>query len=684
MLTHAIKQLNPKRRSKYVLQLSDVALTQAYGIVVNKPHELNRIGKLYDQEVLKTVSDAVGHEPSASGEGYWVHIPRTKNTKFTSRITDVSNDKNAPGKFYVEYLEKGIEDSPDIDFFETREEAENFIKTLEPDNNSAQFKVNVELLRKLSPSTWCTASGMASHYVENYDNYLLIVNGITVAGIEATSEYTSNNSKLENELKGLKYVVDSDGGTIEDRERIIAIESFLKNADTKKRKVKEVTSRGNNGVASIDHYDDIYAFFEKHNLDTNNSTLQRAKKAKDAGKVDAEVFRDIDDEAQQAFYEDQRQRDLEERIAIDQYNGEFEYDEPNQDDYYDEMGRQHDAERDRVSFFNSIDEVKANIDLAIKHFYELKEEFQNNEEIATIAVLSDAHNISQINSALPFYNELAKKAIQKTPYVYTYLSLEAQQIPEIKKIYEEYLRLDADLPFSKTNTNQIQGYYDAKNDKVIVVASNTPINEAAKVAIHEVAHRGMVRMAKDLGGTKELNQILLNSEYELMKKLPELLKRTGHESLKSLMLDYGFTTESEEGKVKLLSELAARWAETLVNKPKPSWWKDFLTSIQKWITKFTGKILNEKEVNELVGGFVKYGTEVNQTNTKFKPSNSVEKNNDYNRAFNLTLNESLKENLDYSNPGSENATVSDIITRMPIINDKDIEDTEQTCKGNSI
>ena len=207
-------------------------------------------------------------------------------------------------------------------------------------------------------------------------------------------------------------------------------------------------------------------------------------------------------------------------------------------------------------------------------------------------------------------------SIQKTPYVYNYLSLEAQQIPEIKKIYEESLEFDADLgddlPFSKTNTNQIQGYYDAKNDKVVVIASNTPINEAAKVAIHEVAHRGMVRMAKDLGGTKELNQILLNSEYELMKKLPELLKRTGHESLKSLMLDYGFTTESEEGKVKLLSELAARWAETLVNKPKPSWWKDFLTSIQKWITKFTGKILNEKEVNELVGGFVKYGTKVNQ------------------------------------------------------------------------
>jgi hypothetical protein len=80
MLTHALKWMNnPDRRSKYVLQLSNVALQNAYGIVVNKPHELNRIGKLYDQEVLKTISDAVEHEPSASGKGHWVHIPKTEN-----------------------------------------------------------------------------------------------------------------------------------------------------------------------------------------------------------------------------------------------------------------------------------------------------------------------------------------------------------------------------------------------------------------------------------------------------------------------------------------------------------------------------------------------------------------------------------------------------------------------------
>jgi hypothetical protein len=81
MLTHAIKYLNPQRRAKYVLQLSEVALTNTHGILVNKPHEANRLGKLYDQEVIATVSDAVGHEPSASGKGYWVHIPRTENSK---------------------------------------------------------------------------------------------------------------------------------------------------------------------------------------------------------------------------------------------------------------------------------------------------------------------------------------------------------------------------------------------------------------------------------------------------------------------------------------------------------------------------------------------------------------------------------------------------------------------------
>ena len=62
-----------------------------------------------------------------------------------------------------------------------------------------------------------------------------------------------------------------------------------------------------------------------------------------------------------------------------------------------------------------------------------------------------------------------------------------------------------------------------------------------------------------------------------------------------------------------------------------------------------------------------------------QPSTNVKNIIDYNRAFNLTLNESLKENFDYYNPGSENATVSDIIIRMPLINDQEINDKKEEC-----
>ena len=59
------------------------------------------------------------------------------------------------------------------------------------------YNVNVDLLRKLSPSTWCTSGSMTEHYVENYDNYLLIVDGITVAGIEAYPESKNDNKTFE-------------------------------------------------------------------------------------------------------------------------------------------------------------------------------------------------------------------------------------------------------------------------------------------------------------------------------------------------------------------------------------------------------------------------------------------------------------------------------------------------------
>lgn len=615
MLTHAIKHItNPTRKSKYVLQLSEVALTKAYGMVVNKPHELNRIGKLYDQEVLATVSDSVDHEPSASGKGYWVHIPRTDSpsSDYQTRISDLTSDPDAPGKFAVEYMSR-IDMDHEVDFFETEAEAEAFVNKLTggKSSNSAQYKVNVDLLRKLSPSTWCTASSMTEHYVQNYDNYLLIVDGVTVAGIEASPDLTQN-------------------GQI---------------------RVKEVTSRANNGMAPIDHIDDVIAFFEKHNLDLNNQSVKRAIKAREGGKVDKDYTGYEDEENLNALEWDNYVRFMEEEAI--------------ENDRYEEARR-------TVQAMRTMDDVAANRQLAVEDFALLDTELRKNKELATEAIDYDSHSITHVDFNVPFYNELAVRAVTKNPYVFIYLSPQAKEIPGLREIYERNRQLDDDLPFSKTNAKLIQGYYDPKTDKVVVIASNTPINDASKVAIHEVAHRGMLRMAKDLGGVNELSKALFAAEDQLIKKLPELLKRTGHKNLESLLEDYGFTKNSKEGRIKLLMELAARWAETLVNKPKPSWWKEFLKSIKNWIAKFTGVILDEKEVDELVGGFVKYGTK--QAQVVSVPETPQ------NKDLFVYLSNQLSDNFNYVNPGSTAVpSIKDLVNRGVVITQTDINNKKLEC-----
>ena len=513
MLAHAVKYLtNPNRKSKYVLQLSPLALENTYGILMNKPHEANRLGKLYDLEAVASVSDSVTHEPSASNTGYWIHIPKTS--------------------------------------FE----------------NSEEYTRNIDLLKKLSPHTWCTSGAMSDYYVANYDNYLLIVNGVTVAGIEVEPE----------EISG------------------------------KPRKVKEVTSRANNGMASIDHLEDTLAFFEKHNLDKNNPSLDRAIAAKSRTETDIDQ---IEDEGYLDYLEGMRPD-----------NDLYFEDAP---DYYYDIQR-------RITSLDTVEKVLEEVHLSGNEVFNFFEyfplEMQQNEQILTLAVNHRPFNITEVTPfGTDYYHELIRQAVTKDPRVFKYLDdLVQVEFPDLQFIYEQWVNENptylADLPFSLTNTALIQGYYDPRTDKVVVVSSNTPIPEAGKVAIHEVAHRGMIRMAKELGGLQELKDVLFAAESQLMKKLPELLGRTGHKSLEKLMFDYGFTLDSQEGKAKLLMELAARWAETLTDKPKPSWWKELINSIKNWIKKFTGKDLTEPEVDELVGGFVQYGTKIyTESVSKIKP-----------------------------------------------------------------
>jgi len=735
MLSHAIKYLsNPNRKSKYVLQLSEVALTKAHGIVVNKPHELNRIGKLYDQEVLATVSDSVDHEPSASGKGYWVHVPRTDKPK--SKLDYETFDRfelDDNNYTKIDTYRKNGEKISQKEYNEAIDKQKQIIKQSELGDDN-QYKVNIDLLRKLSPSTWCTASSMTEYYVAHYDNYLLIVDGVTVAGIEAIPKKDELNEiqNIKNKIKSLEqagsYTIDRnrikgtpstfttniksfEGEIIylrtNDRDEInIQEEEALKkiNEDfqrkienlkkdvqnltekSKLQKVKEVTSRANNGMAPINHLDDVVAFFKKHNLDLDNNSINRAIKAREAGKTDVDYFNAAENENDEwdAYA---RHMEQQERLAIDRHNGEFQ-DEPDWEEdarlaaQYNEQMMEMDAQREAdifaVSSMTTLEQVRANLPLVMRQFFSLNDVLSNVEEVATAAVEYDPHNITFVDHGLDFYNGLALKAVTQFPPAFNYISDAAKNIPEIREIYAQYEREENeirrrradedDLPFSKTNTNQIQGYYDAKNDKVVVIASNTPINEASKVGIHEIAHRGMLRMAKDLGGVQELGKALFAAEEQLMRKLPELLKRTGHKSLESLMLDYGFVKTSKEGKIKLLMELAARWAETLVDKPKPAWWKELLQSIKNWITKFTGVVLNEEELDELVGGFVKYGT------------NQSAQTSSQNRDLFLHLSSELNDKLSFNNPGyNAGPTVQDLINQMPMITKADIDNKKLDC-----
>lgn len=631
ILKYAIKNLiNPKRRNKFVISFSETALSNTFRDVTNQPHKLNQVGSIYNSELLKLTSDATEHEPSASGKGYWVHVPRVEkksdfNTydrfelngnSYTKIDTYRKNEKEISKEEYNKAIEDYKKQTPDI---------------------NAQYKANVELLRKLSPQTWCTASTMADYYVQNYDNYLLIVDGKTVAGIEAGIDNRSSQ-----QLHGTKvfYLLKSDGylkdgyAIYSNRKEEFDDKTLITNETTKnpsgveftyvnlkkedrKIPVKEVTSIANNGIAPVDHLDDILAFFEKHNLDPNTSSVQNAIKAKENGKTDKDLFYDEEQEARIAHNLYWEERDREERIAIDMFNGEYEY-EPDWDAeyraqeaaYFVDMEQGEQRARELQTTEEALDYLRG--EGYYIAFEEMSEELRSTKEVAEAAIEQNTHNIAFVPNDLPFYKELAHKAVQKNAWAYDYISEEAKAEERNIIIHNQYLQqrgdIVDDLPFSQTKDAKIQGYYDPKTDKVVVVASNTPVNEGAKVAIHEVAHRGMLRMAKDLGGVDELYSALSAAKSELMKKLPELLKRTGHKNLESLMLDYGFVRDSKEGEFKLLSELAARWAETLVGKPLPSWWKRFLESIKSWIKKFTGQVLTEEQVNSLVGGFVRYGT----------------------------------------------------------------------------
>jgi predicted NAD-dependent protein-ADP-ribosyltransferase YbiA (DUF1768 family) len=166
--------------------------------------------------------------------------------------------------------------------------------------------------------------------------------------------------------------------------------------------------------------------------------------------------------------------------------------------------------------------------------------------------------------------------------------------------------------FRKNQAEQVEAYYDSDKDKVVIVAENIKVKDVKAVVIHEVTHRGIYRTAKAVGGVKEIHDILSAAEEQLMKAAPELLARTGHNSIEELIKDYGFEVGSVEGRVQLLGELAARWSERFATRPTESWFKKLLTAISQWVKQFTGATLTERETDRMVSSFVMVGA--NQDN----------------------------------------------------------------------
>lgn len=193
--------------------------------------------------------------------------------------------------------------------------------------------------------------------------------------------------------------------------------------------------------------------------------------------------------------------------------------------------------------------------------------------------------------------------------LYDFMESHAQQA-DLRADQDNDVNEFDDIPFSRQATGNIEGWATAT--QVVLNAAHLRPQDAAKVLLHEVAHRGMLRMAKDLGGFDELYKALQAASTELYKAAPDLLSRTGHKSLAELINDYGFDISSPEGEFKLLSELAARWAEKFADKPAPSWWKKFIGAVKNWLAKFTKVQLTEAEVNNLISGFVAKGAEPQQ------------------------------------------------------------------------
>jgi hypothetical protein len=81
---------------------------------------------------------------------------------------------------------------------------------------------------------------------------------------------------------------------------------------------------------------------------------------------------------------------------------------------------------------------------------------------------------------------------------------------------------DEEIPFAKQQSGGIEGWADSET--ATLNAAYLSPRDAGAVALHEVAHLGMIRIANEIGGFDELYKILNGAKTQLLEKAPELLE----------------------------------------------------------------------------------------------------------------------------------------------------------------
>ncbi|NBR97260.1 MAG: hypothetical protein EBT48_06630, partial [Verrucomicrobia bacterium] len=144
----------------------------------------------------------------------------------------------------------------------------------------------------------------------------------------------------------------------------------------------------------------------------------------------------------------------------------------------------------------------------------------------------------------------------------------------------------------------IEAYYDTEANRLVFVEDNIRTEDRAKqLFFHEATHGNLAYLETTEKGKKELSQILNSARDQLMAMADDLAAQTGFESLDQLKLAYDFQDETE-----LLSELLARYSESLVYAPEPSWFSKLMTDLILWLKRNLNVSFNEDDIRNWLAG----------------------------------------------------------------------------------